>query len=55
MGQAEDAALIAAAQKGDEAAVRAALGKGANIKCKDGVRTCGRFSTRMRAANPPAR
>ena len=37
MGEAEDKALLAAAEKGDEAAVRAALDAGANVNCKDGV------------------
>jgi hypothetical protein len=35
MGQAEDEALIKAAKSGDEAAVRAALGRGANVECTD--------------------
>ena len=59
MGKAADEALIEAAKKGDEAAVRAALDKGANVNVLDDVRPlharcfmC-RLTTSDAAAPPP--
>ncbi len=50
MGKAEDEALAKAARGGDEAAVRAALSKGADVNYKNVVRTRPPFRCRTRGA-----